>query len=753
MRLTISVVVLTLLPASWALALTSTTVSFQNGISGYTGTYDRYIAQTPDAGIDGSALSDVTLIGNTQQALIRFDNIFGNNPGQIPLGARILDASLQLSTIGGPDANSDNTNGPYAVAGLTNSFNNTTTFASYSGGIGAWFENGHSTRPQGNYGRLDGGETQATDIRSIVQGWSDGGTNNGLTVNGGNPTGTDTWRIQTTGNSSPGSRPKLSVTYTMDNVAVNSFQRGTNGYTNVDSARVTSKCNTDGTGCATPGNYTNTDGNTLGSMTLQLADATSAEQFALFRFNDVFGTNAGQAPADKPVQKAWLVLTTLNQTNAQARIPAPVDAYELNTSWTLAKTFDQFGANIGLQSGDGDIKQEALYRTPSAANDSEIWFDVTGYAERIRNGAANNGIAIQARSTDGWQFAMNNNAIANGIRPKLVVMSDLSAGGASPGDFNNSGTVDAGDYAVWRKNETANAALPNDNGVGSQAARYALFRSNFGNTGAAPPPQPTAIVKYDGSAKNGVLTGAINNGTTALVTLPAAPTPTGTIGLDMSRGTGLTPAGLTNGYSSSGWTATDLAGAVAANDYHEFGFTLDGTHKASLSKLDMTMRRGAADAPTTFEVHASLDNFVSSDIVVPFSVSQSFFNYMGRADGDAPTIDPSLDTPFSYMTNDQAGRPNTTFSSTDPIPTIDLSAIAALQNIAAGTTVKFRLYGWGATAETGTFGFRITGPKVTGLVSLVPGLGTATVPEPASVLLMGFGTMLIAMRRGQRRGN
>jgi autotransporter-associated beta strand protein len=54
-----------------------------------------------------------------------------------------------------------------------------------------------------------------------------------------------------------------------------------------------------------------------------------------------------------------------------------------------------------------------------------------------------------------------------------------------PGDFNSDGKVDAGDYATWRKNEVANAALPNDNSVGSQAARFSLWRANFGNVAGA----------------------------------------------------------------------------------------------------------------------------------------------------------------------------------------------------------------------------------------------------------------------------
>jgi autotransporter-associated beta strand protein len=73
-----------------------------------------------------------------------------------------------------------------------------------------------------------------------------------------------------------------------------------------------------------------------------------------------------------------------------------------------------------------------------------------------------------------------------------------------PGDFNSDGKVDASDYVTWRKNEVANAMLPNDNGVGNQAARYSLWRTNFGNPpgsgsgsglgGSAPVPEPATML-------------------------------------------------------------------------------------------------------------------------------------------------------------------------------------------------------------------------------------------------------------------
>jgi hypothetical protein len=62
------------------------------------------------------------------------------------------------------------------------------------------------------------------------------------------------------------------------------------------------------------------------------------------------------------------------------------------------------------------------------------------------------------------------------------------------GDFNNNSKVDAADYVTWRAYEIANAALPNDNGVGNQAARYTLWRQNFGNPGAGGGPASSAAV-------------------------------------------------------------------------------------------------------------------------------------------------------------------------------------------------------------------------------------------------------------------
>jgi hypothetical protein len=66
------------------------------------------------------------------------------------------------------------------------------------------------------------------------------------------------------------------------------------------------------------------------------------------------------------------------------------------------------------------------------------------------------------------------------------------------GDFNEDDVVDAADYVVWRKNETDNNPLPNDDGLLTQVERFDLWRANFGETpgsgagGSAPIPEPSS---------------------------------------------------------------------------------------------------------------------------------------------------------------------------------------------------------------------------------------------------------------------
>jgi hypothetical protein len=786
MRFSISPLLLVLISASSTLAVSISTTSFQNGIDGYLGTFDRYISDgTGDPGFtvastDGSAATNGTIILNgfnqgsgaapnrtaatpDVQGLIRFDDIFGSNPGQIPVGALILDASLQLVTAGGNTTNATGQStiatfngtttitttgsvGPFGVAALKTPFSSTTDYyTSYpnSLALGPYYteNNGeYSTRPVAGFGTAAVGEIASADVTPLVQMWSSGLlANNGFAVQAGTPAVSDDWHIHTTGYSISEGRPKLSVTYTTDPVSVNTFQPGVGTYaeSSVKMARVTTGGTTDGATITTNGGI----------------DASTTESLALVQFSDVFGAGIGQAPSDKPVAKAWLVVTT--STNANARSNDPYDVDIVRQPWTTSTLYSQFGANPGLQFADGDVTP-TLDRVHGMTNGSEAWYDVTSYLEAVRNGATDNGLAIKLRGTDGSSIIFNGSTDL-ATRPRLVVASQLT-----PGDFNNDKNVNAADYVTWRSNP--NGPLPNDNGVADPDKRYALWRENFGLSSVPAAPSPTLLLNYD---LIGLSVTGTNNPTTwnpstqqtcgSNACRNSSQSAPGITGLALSRGPGLGSAGLSNAYSARDWTnVNDLTGnpvtkanAIAVGEYFQFGLAVDATHQASLSTFDTTLRRSATNGPMNFELQYSFDGFATAGVPIQLN-GNSEFTYLGRTSGNAPDPNPILTDPDRYMTLDSGGRPDAGITPGDQITTFDLSQILALQNL-TNKTITFRLYGWGdgnanaANSNTVALG-RMNGPRFTGFVTELPGpgVGLANVPEPASAMLVAILGFVIA---------
>ena len=91
-----------------------------------------------------------------------------------------------------------------------------------------------STRPASGISQLAIGDVDDADVRSLVQSWSsdpEGDNNHGFVLQAGWPGQTNGWGYNTTGIGNVAAPPKLSVTYTSDEVAINTFQRDLNGYT------------------------------------------------------------------------------------------------------------------------------------------------------------------------------------------------------------------------------------------------------------------------------------------------------------------------------------------------------------------------------------------------------------------------------------------------------------------------------------------------------------------------------------------
>lgn len=528
MRLVIATLLGVALPTSWAWALTSTTVSFQRDVNGYTDVAEMRISFDYNStaipinsdnmrdGNDGLTTTTYYLIdsfqaddpvtpavedSNDEQELIKFGSILGSGAGQIPLGATILDAQMTYKTY--DTGTTPPSPGAWGVAALNQPFTAATRYTDFPSSNpnpllpyrGAWFEDGadqaighpYATRAVGAFAGPQsagppptgtnnlGGVTNA-DVFAIVQRWADdptGSNNYGMVVQGGFTGQTNGWGFFTSGSPTIENRPKLSVTYTTSPIGKKTFQRDLNGYNGDTMARLDS-----GADLAGAGDDVTLDGSTLtGAYYVDGATSTGGILLDLVKFTNVFGAGANQSPADKPVAKAWLVLTTgLNDDN---RSPGPFEVHRMLRDWTVTSTYTGFGATAGLQEADGDIGP-AVDTNYGAINGGESWFDITSYLEAVRTGAQDYGLAVLPGTTDGWAIMMNG-ATDTTIRPRLVVYSDLTTTPAGVlGDYNNNGVVDAADYVLWRN---GGPLLNEGDAPGTvNTADYTYWRSRYGAT-------------------------------------------------------------------------------------------------------------------------------------------------------------------------------------------------------------------------------------------------------------------------------
>jgi hypothetical protein len=453
---------------------------FQSGVDGYAGTVDRFISTDPEDEANGIEFASYFFDGINDsgsspdtQGLFRFENVVGSEDGQVPPGATILGARITVTTSVRGNAQ---TSGPYGISGLLQKenwlpFDEFTTYDEFEAVLeseapsrGAWWQDGYATRPVGGFGFQLPGQPDTANVTPVVQAWADGTyDNHGFVIQAGRSdfegstaNTSDGWAIRTTGFPIPDTRPVLEVEYTTEPVEINTFQQGVADYSGTTMAVVRS-----GNNALEP----DPDDPLLPEITedgldldqtfldgLQFADidgnTNSPDDFALLKFDGVFGGDPGQAPGEVPVARAWAVMTT-GDTSGSAPSSGPWSAHSMLRPWDTTSLHSSFGDINGLQVDDGDISP-TLDTLDGFIRGAEVWFDVTDYLEGVRNGAEDHGLAVLTKGTaDGWQIHATG-SFEETARPRLVVYSaDLSGGTTNPTDCNGDGLVDSADADCW----------------------------------------------------------------------------------------------------------------------------------------------------------------------------------------------------------------------------------------------------------------------------------------------------------------
>lgn len=184
------------------------------------------------------------------------------------------------------------------------------------------------------------------------------------------------------------------------------------------------------------------------------------------------------------------------------------------------------------------------------------------------------------------------------------------------------------------------------------------------------------------------------------LTYNATTTKTGLNTPVLTRGVGITQTGLVRGFSSTPAIVTLTKAAAAVNNtYFQFEIKPKSGYAASLSQLEATLRKSSSGG-STYRWKYSLDGTNFIDI--------------GTTDGEITDA-------------------NVEGISQAPL---DLSTIPALQNIAFGTTVTFRLYVWNLkTVGSGTFAIGKSGNAIDNAIAIIGTVKSANLP----VTLTRFG--------------
>lgn len=180
------------------------TLSFQQGVDGYSGTVDTMLQEdSPDTNNAGAASLNVDSdepfgTGRDIQVLVRFEDIFGSGPGQMPLEAQILSATLELEVT--------NLGHSFHLHEMLQSWSETATWNSMVDGIQADGGEAAAT-PAATTGPVGTGAL-SIDVTSSISAWrADPSANHGWVML---PTGADGVDFDSSEGTTP---PKLIVTF------------------------------------------------------------------------------------------------------------------------------------------------------------------------------------------------------------------------------------------------------------------------------------------------------------------------------------------------------------------------------------------------------------------------------------------------------------------------------------------------------------------------------------------------------------
>lgn len=426
-----------------------TTVTFQQGVGGYTSCFDRLISLTNSSnGADVDTTSSSFFIdGDPNDAsradyLIRFDNILGGSG--IPANAHIVSAELTLRTTS-ETVNSNSRSGEsYNVYRLQQAFDSSSIldgdfgdgdflFTPFVDGVepedgeADWIM-GTFDHPIGEAG-LEPDLFYSADVTRAVQSWVDGDTNFGIAVCSDHTDNDDGWSVHSTGSSDLASRPQLTVTYVIDpTIQVFELQNGLGGFMGTTDVFLRES-------------DVSIDGSTVSEQFLDGSDGGSS-------FDDPYMIkfDLSSLPPIDEILSAELVFMTGISSGASDS-PGAFTLHQLNVPFTTSSQYGDFSGDVAAMETAGEIGAAAASFVE--IDEAELMkVDVKPILENwLVNGQPNHGFYIGANGTsNGWQI-FSSGAIDQDLAPMLrITLREIDF---VQGDMNGDGVLNTLDISAF----------------------------------------------------------------------------------------------------------------------------------------------------------------------------------------------------------------------------------------------------------------------------------------------------------------
>ena len=202
--------------------------------------------------------------------------------------------------------------------------------------------------------------------------------------------------------------------------------------------------------------------------------------YALLRFDNIFGTNPGQLPPNATIVSAQLRYSVSNAANDQGN---PANVYEVMVDWDGNTTYSNFGGDGGVQPDEyGNFVASA----PATALDTAYQIDVTpSLAAWAAGTSSNRGWVFIATGTDGSVIRSSENATEGG-RPLLAVyyLPPVTSPPSAPSGLSASETSFYQIQLAWADNSDNEASFEIERSTAGIGGPFSLLTSVSANTSA-----------------------------------------------------------------------------------------------------------------------------------------------------------------------------------------------------------------------------------------------------------------------------